>query len=118
MKTTTLVNSKYPTGELNHLVLFIGGYKDRKTSSMTLTNLRVNQLNTVGATVIPKIFEEGDKLTIDCEQNMVFINDVPAMSEVDIGSNFFGLDPGDTQIKITSDDDGIFTSVNFNERWL
>ena len=118
LSTNSLVNSNYPTGELNNLVLFIGQYGDSPTSAMTLTHLSVEQLNEVPAIVIPQIFRAGDKLTIDCQQNLVLLNDIPFMEHTDIGSNFFPLDAGDTELKIFTDDSGVYTSVSITERWL
>ena len=118
LSKTALVNSSYPTGDLNNLVLFIGQYKDAPTSAMTLTHLSVEQLNEVPAIVIPQIFKAGDKLTIDCEQNLVLLNDIPTMENVDIGSNFFSVDAGDTELKVFSDDTEVYTSVSITERWL
>ena len=118
LSKTALVNSSYPTGDLNNLVLFIGQYKDAPTSAMTLTHLSVEQLNEVPAIVIPQIFRAGDKLTIDCEQNLVLLNDIPTMENVDIGSNFFSVDAGDTELKVFSDDTEVYTSVSITERWL
>ena len=118
LSKTALVNSSYPTGDLNNLVLFIGQYKNAPTSAMTLTHLSVEQLNEVPAIVIPQIFRAGDKLTIDCEQNLVLLNDIPTMENVDIGSNFFSVDAGDTELKVFSDDTEVYTSVSITERWL
>ena len=118
LSKTALVNSSYPTGDLNNLVLFIGQYKDAPTSAMTLTHLSVEQLNEVPAIVMPQIFRAGDKLTIDCEQNLVLLNDIPTMENVDIGSNFFSVDAGDTELKVFSDDTEVYTSVSITERWL
>ena len=118
LNKTALVNANYPTGELNNLVLFIGGYADKPTSAMTLTHLTVNQLNEIPAIVIPKIFRSGDNLRIDCSTNMAYLNDIPCMEYVDIGSNFFGVNPGDTELKVFTDDSGVYTSVSLTERWL
>ena len=40
------------------------------------------------------------------------------MEHTDIGSNFFPLDAGDTELKIFTDDKGVYTSVSLTERWL
>ena len=115
---TAIVNANFPQGDLNNLVLFIGQYGNAPTSAMTLTHLSVEQLNEVPAIVIPQIFRAGDKLTIDCQQNLVLLNDIPFMEHTDIGSNFFPLDAGDTELKIFTDDNGVYTSVGMTERWL
>ena len=116
--SNSLVNANFPTGDLNNLVLFIGQYQTSPASAMTLTHLSVEQLNDVPPIVIPQIFRKGDNLRIDCEKNMVYLNDIPCMEHTDIGSNFFPLDAGDTELKIFSDDKGVYTSVSLTERWL
>ena len=116
--SNSLVNANFPTGDLNNLVLFIGQYQTSPASAMTLTHLSVKQLNDVPPIVIPQIFRKGDNLRIDCEKNMVYLNDIPYMEHTDIGSNFFPLDAGDTELKIFTDDKGVYTSVSLTERWL
>ena len=118
LESNSLVNANFPTGDLNNLVLFIGQYQTSPTSAMTLTHLSVKQLNDVPPIVIPQIFRKGDNLRIDCEKNMVYLNDIPYMEHTDIGSNFFPLDAGDTELKIFTDDKGVYTSVSLTERWL
>ena len=118
LESNSLVNANFPTGDLNNLVLFIGQYQTQPTSAMTLTHLSVKQLNDVPPIVIPQIFRKGDNLRIDCEKNMVYLNDIPYMEHTDIGSNFFPLDAGDTELKIFTDDKGVYTSVSLTERWL
>lgn len=118
IKTSTLVSDSYPKGSLNHLVLYVGAYKDKKQVEMTLTNVTVNQLNTVPPKVNQKIFKNGDELEIDCSSNMVYLNKEPYMQHVDIGSQFFELTPGTSDIRVHSDDTGIFSTVTVTERWL
>jgi predicted phage tail component-like protein len=116
--TANLVSDSYPKGSLNNVVLYMGAFKDKSPVEMTLTHLSINQLNTVDSTVNQKIFKNGDELEIDCSTNMVYLNDEPFMQHVDIGSQFFELGSGDTNIKIHSDDAEIFSTVTLTERWL
>lgn len=118
LKTSALVNDSYPKGDLNNVVLFIGQYANSPTSAMTLTHLRVNQLNEIPPVVIPQIFSQGDTLTIDCEQNLVYLNGIEFMENTDIGSNFFPVEAGDTELKVFTDNKGVYTSVSITERWL
>lgn len=118
IKTTTLASDSYPKGDLNHLILYLGVYQDKPQVSMALTSVIVNQLNTIPPTVNQKIFKRGDELEIDCSTNMVYLNSEPYMQHLDIGSQFFELKPGDTNIKVHSDDAGIFSTATVTERWL
>ena len=118
LSKTALVNDNFPTGDLNNVVLFMGQYGQSPTPAMTLTHLRVDQLNDVPPIVIPQIFRQGDNLRIDCGENMIYLNDIPFMENTDIGSNFFPLDAGDTELRIFTDDKGVYTSASITERWL
>lgn len=118
IKTSELISDSYPKGSLNHLVLYMGAYKDKEPVSMTLTHVSVNQLNTVAPEVNQKIFKNGDVLVIDCSSNMVYLNSEPYMQHLDIGSQFFELNSGNSDIRIFSDDDGIYSDVTLSERWL
>lgn len=118
IKTSELISDSYPKGSLNHLVLYIGAYKDKEPVAMTLTHVSVNQLNTVAPEVNQKIFKNGDVLVIDCSSNMVYLNSEPYMQHLDIGSQFFELNSGNSDIRIFSDDDGIYSNVTLSERWL
>ncbi len=118
LKSTSLFSDDYPKGNLNHLVLYIGAYQDKPISSMSLTHVSVNQLNKVESTVNKKIFKNGDELEIDCSSNMVYLNSEPYMQHLDIGSEFFELSSGNTDILIHSDDNEIFSTITLTERWL
>lgn len=118
LKSSSLISDDYPKGDLNHLVLYIGAFQDKPTASMSLTHVSVNQLNSIASTVNKKIFKNGDELEIDCSSNMVYLNNEPFMQHIDIGSEFFELSSGDTDIKIHTDDKEIFSTVTLTERWL
>ena len=49
-------------------------------------------------------FEAGDILTIDNNIPSVRLNDVEHNELVDVGSQFFKLEPGENTIKVASDD--------------
>lgn len=110
-----------PTGNLAYIVAYFGTFAEtaEKASGMALTHVSVKNLNPKTTTYQNvKKFEEGDVVKIDCYNNNVYLNDKPYPDAVDIGSQFFALDVGETDIKVSSDDIDISTSVTFNERWL
>ena len=109
----------FPEGDLNHIVVFFGQYADKKVvDTMTFNRLVVNRLNEVAEEETDSIiFHEGDELRIDFANNEVFLNDVKDMRYIDIGSQFFEIEPGEFDLKISSDAD-ITSSIIFNERWL
>ena len=119
LKNETKVSGS-PVGDLAYIVVYFGTSNSvEKASGVALTHVTVKNLNPksyeVGKNVT--IFEEGDTVKVDCYNNRVYVNDKP-YSNVDIGSQFFELEPGESTIKINSDDTDISASVIFNERWL
>ena len=109
----------FPEGALNHIVVFFGQYADKKVvDTMTFNRLVVNRLNEVTEDETDSIiFHQGDELRIDFANNEVYLNDVKDMRYIDIGSEFFEIEPGEYDLKISSDAD-ITSSIIFNERWL
>jgi len=109
-----------PTGSLSYIVVYFGTSADTaaKASGMALTHVSIKNLNTsITSAENIKKFNAGDVIKIDCYNNNTYLNDLP-FSDIDIGSQFFELTPGESQIKINSDDDDLSSSVIFNERWL
>lgn len=111
-----------PTGKLSYIVVYFGISVDsaEKASGMALSHVTVKNLTPKTQTINNNvsIFEEGDVLKVDCYNNRVWLNDKPYNSKIDIGSQFFPLEIGDNTLKISSDDNGITSSVIYNERWL
>lgn len=111
-----------PTGELSYIVAYFGtsAESSEKASGIAINHVTVKNIDpkTYQTNENLAIFEEGDTLRIDCYNNRVYLNDKPFESKTDIGSQFFGLDVGENEIKITSDDTDITSSVIYNERWL
>ena len=78
----------------------------------------VNRLNEVTEEETDSIiFHEGDELRVDFANNEVYLNDVKDMRYIDIGSEFFEIEPGEYDLRISSDAD-ITSSIIFNERGL
>ena len=112
-------NDTFPTGALNHIVIYFGKYADKPVvDTMTFNRLIVNRLNKVTEEETDTvIFHQGDELKVDFANNEVFINNTKNMKYVDVGSKFFEIPPGEYDLKISSDSD-ITSSIIFNERWL
>ena len=109
-----------PTGKLAYVVCYFGTSAEsvEKASGVSVSHVSVRNLNpTSPPSQNISIFEAGDTLKVDCYNNRVYLNDMP-YPNVDIGSQFFGLEQGENTIKINSDDTDISASVIFNERWL
>ena len=120
LKTSTrVINSKYPSEDLNHVVLWLGQYKDRPVpAEMGLTDLKIYKLNAVQQEDNVINFSAGDELEIDCNEKKVRLNGIECMDKVDIGSEFFSCDPGVSQFICNSDDEDIYVSSIVQERWI
>ena len=119
LKTKSLVNSNYPTGALNHIVVWFGQYKAQPVVDvMSLNHVTVKNLKTVSANENTPIFKQGDELLIDCEEQMVYLNDRRFMDYVDIGSEFFGSPSGDSEFICASDDKNMDVYATFTEKWI
>lgn len=123
MKTAnSLVNSKYPTGDLNYLGFYIASYgKNYPVDLVAVDNIKVKKLNMktdVSINDNVEIFEDGDNLHIDFENGSVFLNDDDFMEQLDIGSEFFKIPTGKSQIICRSDDTTMNVTAGLQERFL
>ena len=118
--SSTLNDTSYPKGNLNHVVLFMAQHKDIAVmDEIGLTDLKVRKLNYTDDVDVDYInFRVGDEVEIDCESGKVFLNGFNCMEKVDIGSQFFGCSPGTTQFICNSDDEDIYVSAVVQERWI
>lgn len=119
-KTTT--SGSYPTDDLAYLVIYMGTSGEQvKASGMAVTDIKIDNLTLSdtdpGDTNIMS-FQAGDSIVIDCHENTVKHNNNNGMYLVDVGSSFFGIDTGNIEIKVTTDDKELVGNVIFNERYL
>lgn len=119
IQTQTLVGN-YPTGELNNIVIFIGGYqKEELVDYMNIHEVYVTNLaDPPKPEVIKPIFKQGDELLIDSTTQKVYLNGRLFMTELDIGSQFFDCPVGSSQFICKSDDETIDVSATIQKRWL
>ena len=105
--TNKASGSKYPTGDLSYLGFYIGKYGNNpEVNTMSINNVKVKKLN-FKADQIPtenlQIFKAGDHLQIDTSKGEVLLNGERFMEKLDIGSNFFTVPVGDSEIRCISD---------------
>lgn len=68
---------------------------------------------------VESIFKAGDKLTVDTADCSVYLNDAePFMQYVDVGSTFFPILAGKTEVQVNTDDTSATHLVEFEERFL
>lgn len=93
--------------KLAYLVIYMGTSGDiSKCSDMCVSYINVKTASKIDNTVTYNFqeMEKGDILTIDNSVPMVYLNDVPCSELIDVGSDFFALEPGENTIKVASDD--------------
>ena len=79
--------------------IFMGQFKDMPAyNDMSVTYFKFTKHHTETMKDVPNIFSNGDELVIDNETGKVTLNGVPYYSGLDIGSNFFQLKQGATDI--------------------
>lgn len=79
--------------------IFMGRFKDTAVyNDMSVTYFRFTKHHTEIMVDIPNIFSNGDKLVIDNEEGEVFLNGAPYLDTLDIGSNFFPIKQGSTEL--------------------
>lgn len=120
IQTNTLVNSNYPKGNLSSIVIFIGQYKQViPVDVMTIDEIYVTDIGAPPAIKENKpLFKQGDELVIDFSEQKAYLNGRPCMNEIDIGSQFFTLPVGNSQIICKSDDTSMDTIVGIQKRWI
>lgn len=108
-----------PTEKLAYITIYMGVLDSDNRISMSITDVKVTSMDARGSaqTSTPTLFMKGDKLSIDCYNNRVYLNN-KIFNEIDVGSGFIGLVNGSNDIKVTSDDPNIVWSVSFNERYI
>lgn len=117
-----LSNSAYPKGNLNYIGVFIGRYgANEEVSVAALNHLTVKRLNMKTDDYPDKnvrIFEPGDHMQIDFEEGSVTLNNESILSRLDVGSDFFTIQPGSSQIAFRTDDEKAAVSVGFKDRFI
>lgn len=108
------------TDKLSNIVLYLGTTDNIETCcDMSLDSLIVNKLNDINQTEKNiTFFKEGDILDIDFENRNVYLNGLEANNLVDIGSEYFDIDKGETVIDLFSDDESLVAGAVINKKWI
>lgn len=120
MIQTQKLSGNYPKGDLNNIVIFIGGYKDEEVVEwMNIHEIYVTNLDPPPEPekVLP-LFKKGDELLIDSTSQKIYLNGQLMMNELDIGSQFFECPVGNSKFICKSDDDSINIIATIQKRWL
>jgi predicted phage tail component-like protein len=110
---------KYPTGDLAYIVIYIAQYKNNPVvRKCAITDLQVIKHNLDTTYDIPKIIQAGQVLEIDCAESSVYIDGNLFMNDLDIGSEFFGIESGKTEVIYASSDNAVSVTATYTERFL
>lgn len=119
LTSNTLINSNYPTANLNHIVVWFGQYKDSPVVDvMSLNHVTVKNLVPYKPEENRPIFRQGDELTINHDTNKVYLNGRPYMEDLDIGSQFFSVPTGASAFVFATDDANADIEVGLTKRYL
>lgn len=118
----TLVNSSFPKGELNYLGFYIGKLGNNyPVDVMAIKNVSVRKLNMKTDSKVDSnetLFKPSDHLQINFETGLVTINGMEALTQIDIGTEFFNIPSGRSQIVVRSDDTSAAIVAGIQERFL
>jgi hypothetical protein len=89
------------------------------TNSMKLRSLNVKKHNVSRIVDVPNLLQAGDKVEIDSEFSTIRLNGKMFLDAMDIGSDFFELEEGITDVKVFSSKGASITGSSvFTERFI
>ena len=104
------------TEPLYYIAIYMGTQDPNNMCGMSVTDIQVDRINEdVGYNMA--LFKPGDEVKIDCYNSKVYLNN-KLYNDIDIGSQFIELVAGNNELKVTSNDSGVFATVLYNERYL
>lgn len=113
------VNNKYSTSPLAYVVINLLAYDtNNPITALEVDSLQVIQNNTVDDTHNETLFQSGDELVVDCTNSSVWLNGDLIMDKLDIGSTFFPIQPGTSEVKVLTDDTSATHSCTYTPRFL
>lgn len=118
----TLSSPNYPKTELSYLGFYIGRYGSYPpTEIMGVSHILCKKVNFKTDEVFNgnvSIFKKDDHLQIDHQNGLVLLNDKPILNHIDIGSEFFSIPPGNSQVAWRSDDTNAKVVLGFRDRFI
>ena len=121
-KTFNYTSKDYGADKLAYIAVYIGGLSTdiKKLCGMSINDIKIKTTDSLTNPANENIeyFDEGDILDIDFSNRKVYLNQSPANDLLDIGSRFFDIDTGDTEVKFVSDDTNIVVGTTIREKWV
>ena len=97
----TIYNEVLGAKKAKTATIFMGQFKDAAAyNDMSVTHFKFIKHHTEKMQDVPNIFGVGDKLVISNETGKVTLNETPYLDTLDIGSKFFQIEPGSTEIGV------------------
>lgn len=89
-------------------------------SKLSANHITFRKDNTENWLDIPNTFSNGDHLHVDCETSQIYLNDALYMDTLDIGSQFFELEEGDSEVRMFTSSYGSIAAAEatITERFL
>ena len=118
----SISNSSFPKGKLAYLGFYIGRYDSKQcVSEIAVTDIVVRNLKYKTDAAIDaniEIFKPGDHMQIDFSTGLVTINSLPALNHIDIGTEFFAIPPGYSEVAYRTDDSTASVICGFQDRFV
>lgn len=120
--SNNITNSTFPNGALNYLGFYIGKLgSNRPVDVAVIKNITVKQLNMKTDNLTSdneSLFKSKDHLQINFDSGLVTLNGVEILTNVDIGSEFFKIPSGQSQVVVRTDDTSASIVAGIQERFL
>lgn len=120
--SNSLCSDTFSSNDLNYLGFYIGKFGANTTMTTAgIKNIQVRKLNTATDSISTSnttIFEAGDHLQIDFNNGLVTLNSQPYLTHIDIGSEFFDIPSGRSQIAVATDDEEAVVLCGIQEKFL
>ena len=120
--SNNITNSAFPNGALNYLGFYIGKLgSNRPVDVAVIKNITVKQLNMKTDNLTSdneSLFKSKDHLQINFDSGLVTLNGIEILTNVDIGSEFFKIPSGQSQVVVRTDDTSASIVAGIQERFL
>lgn len=112
-------NNTFSQLPLSYVVLHFAQYDvNAVVQKMRVTDVKIFKNNTDQVIDVPSLFTAGDELVVDLNESTVTLNGELFMNNVDVGSTFFPIPRGTTQVKVNTNDGSATFQADYTERFL
>lgn len=113
------VDMKYSQSPVAYIVINLLACGTYNTPAIIeVDGIQVIKNNPVDNTQNQTIFQAGDELVVDMNDSSARLNGDLIMNQLDIGSTFFPIDPGTSEVRVLTDDQSATHTVTYTPRYL